>query len=65
MNRPRSGIVASGPMDERTPETASADDLDLIDERLTWTPRERLQYLLDMLAFEERAHAARRVERRS
>jgi hypothetical protein len=42
-----------------------SDDLDQIVERLTWTPRERLQYLLDMLAFEERACAARRVERSS
>lgn len=28
-------------------------------ERLSWTPRERLTYLLDMLAFENRARQAR------
>ena len=37
-------------------------DLDQIVERLAWTPRERLQYLLDMLAFEERAHVARPID---
>ena len=36
-------------------------DDDQIAERLSWTPRERLQYLLDMLAFEERARSARPV----
>lgn len=36
-------------------------DDDQIAERLRWTPRERLQYLLDMLAFEERARSARPV----
>lgn len=35
---------------------------DQIAERLSWTPRERLQYLLDMLAFEERAHSSRPVQ---
>jgi hypothetical protein len=34
-------------------------DLDQIIERLKWSPAERLQYLLDMLAFEERARSAR------
>jgi hypothetical protein len=37
-------------------------DLDQIVERLGWTPWERLQYLLDMLEFEELAHRARRVD---
>lgn len=31
-----------------------------IAERLAWTPKQRLQYLVDMIAFEERAHRARR-----
>jgi hypothetical protein len=31
-------------------------------ERLSWTPRQRLDYLLDMLAFEERAATARRID---
>lgn len=44
---------------------SGSDEVDQIVERLAWTPRERLQYLLDMLAFEERAHAARPIERRS
>jgi hypothetical protein len=43
-------------------DAVRVDDLDQIAERLAWTPRERLQYLLDMLAFEERAHAARRLD---
>ncbi len=33
------------------------------DGGLTWTPAQRLRYLLDMLEFEELAHRARRVER--
>jgi transcriptional regulator with XRE-family HTH domain len=36
-------------------------DRDQIAERLNWTPRERLAYLLDMLAFEARARGARLV----
>ena len=28
-------------------------------ERLQWTPKERLDYLVDMIAFEEAAHRAR------
>jgi hypothetical protein len=36
-------------------------DLDQIRERLSWSPAERLQYLLDVLAFEERAHNARTI----
>ena len=47
-------------------EFAGADgfedvEIDQIVERLAWTPRERLDYLLDMLAFEERAHRGRRI----
>jgi hypothetical protein len=34
---------------------------DQIAQMLAATPRERLRCLLDMLAFEERAHRARRV----
>lgn len=34
-------------------------DIDQIAERLSWTPRQRLQYLLDMLTFEEKAHRAK------
>ena len=47
--------------DKRTQQMTPRDedtDLDQIVERLTWTPRERLQYLLDMLAFEEKARLA-------
>ncbi len=47
--------------DKRTQQMTPRDgdtDLDHIVERLTWTPRERLQYLLDMLAFEEKARRA-------
>jgi transcriptional regulator with XRE-family HTH domain len=37
---------------------------DQIRERLRWTPKQRLDYLKDMLAFEERAHRARVRDRR-
>jgi hypothetical protein len=36
-------------------------DADQIAERLSWTPSQRLRYLLDMLDFEDRARRARRV----
>jgi hypothetical protein len=36
-------------------------DRDQIVERLGWTPRQRLDYLVDMLAFEDRARRAHRV----
>jgi hypothetical protein len=49
-------------MADLTEGAGAPDDLDQIAERLAWTPRPRLQYLLDMLAFEERAHAARRID---
>ncbi len=39
------------------------DELDQIRERLSWTPAQRLRYLTDMLAFEERAQRARRLGR--
>jgi len=43
--------------------TAAKDesDRDQIVERLGWTSRQRLDYLLDMLAFEDRARRAYRV----
>jgi hypothetical protein len=40
-----------------------AVDLDQIVERLGWTPAERLRYLLDMLAFEKKAHRAKPADR--
>ena len=46
----------AAPHDEHT-------DLDQIVERLSWPPHERLQYLLDMLAFEEKARRARNSKR--
>jgi uncharacterized protein (DUF433 family) len=36
-------------------------DRSQIVQRLSWTPQQRLDYLVDMVAFEERAHRARRV----
>ena len=38
-------------------------DRSQIAERLSWTPRQRLTYLLDMLDFEERARRARPLSR--
>lgn len=43
-------------------DEAGDPDLDQIVERLGWTPWERLQYLLDMLEFEDLARSARRVD---
>jgi transcriptional regulator with XRE-family HTH domain len=40
-------------------EAPGKDDRDQILERLRWTPRRRLDYLRDMIAFERRAHGAR------
>jgi hypothetical protein len=42
----------------------SEDERSQIAERLRWSPMERLQYLLDMLAFEELARRARRADSR-
>lgn len=42
---------------------AKTEDRDQIRERLRWTPKQRLDYLLDMLAFEGRARQARRVRK--
>lgn len=36
-------------------------DRDQLRERLAWSPVERLRYVEDMLAFEERARQARRI----
>jgi transcriptional regulator with XRE-family HTH domain len=40
---------------------APEPDLDQLAERLAWNPKQRLDYLRDMLAFEQRAHRARRA----
>jgi hypothetical protein len=53
MSDPRENVV-------RGTENSEQEE-DQIAERLSWTPKQRLQYLLDMLAFEERAHRARRL----
>ena len=37
----------------------AADDRDQIAERLAWTPKQRLDYLVDIVAFEERAASRR------
>jgi len=53
---------SSPPRPVETPSDDPRDvDLDQVVERLGWTPWERLQYLLDMLEFEELAHKARRL----
>jgi hypothetical protein len=51
------GGVADAEID--TPSGLDEADRRQIAERLRWTPKERLDYLLDMLVFEERAHRAR------
>lgn len=42
---------------------SGTDDHDRVQirERLAWSAKQRLDYLVDMLAFEERAHRARRI----
>ena len=46
----------------RKPFSGDAEvDEDQIAERLAWTPHQRLRYLLDMLAFEERSRRALQV----
>jgi hypothetical protein len=50
---------ASSPV-ERAPSQVDAADRDQMAERLRWTPKQRLAYLADMIAFEERARRARR-----
>ena len=42
-------------------EDRSSVDLDQLAERLRWKPIERLRYLVDMVAFEDRARRARLV----
>lgn len=42
-------------------EEVDPDTRSQIRERLTWTPAQRLGYLTDMVAFEQRARAARRL----
>jgi len=56
--RKTASTAAGGPASD-----ADAVDLDQIVERLGWTPAERLRYLLDMLAFEEKAHRANPANR--
>ena len=53
--------TASRVANDADAQTAIATDLDQIVERLSWTPKQRLTYLVDMLAFEERARSARRI----
>lgn len=40
---------------------AEEPDLDQIRERLAWTPKQRLDYLVDMVDFEDRARRAKRI----
>ena len=53
---------AASRVDSRGQSDPPEVDETQIAERLRWTPRQRLEYLLDILAFEERAQAARRVD---
>jgi len=46
---------------DKTAPALDNSDREQILERLSWTPQERLNYLRDMVAFEERAHRARRL----
>jgi hypothetical protein len=61
MGRAESSRQRHAEHEEATASLRDGSDRDQIVERLGWTPRQRLDYLLDMLAFEDRAHRARRV----
>ena len=51
------------PIPKKAPPPQNDDsDREQIIERLTWTPKQRLRYLVDMVAFEERARRARRID---
>jgi hypothetical protein len=51
----RQASPSGGQYEEEDPDRAQ------IIERLSWTPKQRLAYLVDMVAFEERARRARRL----
>lgn len=63
MTLPTKVLPVTSPDDPRLRGMGSEDvaGADQIAQVLALSPRERLQYLLDMLAFEERAHSARRL----
>jgi hypothetical protein len=50
-----------GALRDAPPDSLSEDERSQISARLRLTPADRLKYLMDMLAFEERARRARRV----
>jgi hypothetical protein len=52
MERERPTLPNNSPAATPAPDDS---DREQIVERLGWTPKQRLNYLLDMLAFEERA----------
>lgn len=58
---PSGNRVADMQATHAAPELDEADRKQIA-ERLRWTPKQRLEYLLDMLAFEERARRAHRLE---
>ncbi len=47
--------------DRYAPDAEGFVDADQIAERLAWTPKQRLDYLVDILDFEARARLAQRI----
>ncbi|MBS1107890.1 MAG: hypothetical protein H6Q91_3392 [Deltaproteobacteria bacterium] len=47
--------------DRISPDAEDFVDADQIAERLAWTPKQRLDYLVDILDFETRARLAQRI----
>lgn len=47
--------------DRVSPDAEGFVDADQIAERLAWTPKQRLDYLVDILDFEARARLAQRI----
>lgn len=56
---PRSLPVPAPPLGEQRGE--EDPDRTQIVERLNWTPKQRLAYLVDMVTFEERVRLAKRL----
>ena len=57
LEQPRNAVTSDA---DPAPDV-DADTLSQIQERLRWTPAQRLRYLRDMVDFERRAQAARRL----
>ena len=61
MSRPQpTHDTSQAPLSGGQHEEEDSDHAQIV-ERLSWTPKQRLAYLVDMVAFEERVRRASRV----